>query len=68
MRKEPYTEVQLENGLRLKITHPEQSWAFPFVIKHENEYNIRLSLSRPDAIKVLRALMETYPLDAIAGL
>ena len=64
----PYTKVELSNGLQLSITDPAQHWAFPFVIKHKNEYNIRLSLSQNDAIKVLRALMKAYPLEVLAAI
>ena len=67
-KDDPYTKVELSNGLQLSITAPGQHWAFPFVIKHENEYNIRLSLGQRDAVKVLHALMQAYPLDVMAAL
>ena len=51
-KDDPYTRVELSNGLQLSITDPAQHWAFPFVIKHENEYNTRLSLSQRDADQI----------------
>jgi len=67
--KDPYTKVKLSNGLQLSITDPAQHWAFPFVIKqHENECDTRLRLSQPDAVKVLRALMQAYPLEVLAAI
>ena len=63
-----YTRAELSNGRQLKISHPAQGHAFPFVITHQSEHNIRLSLSQGDAIKVLQALMQAYPLETLAAI
>ena len=65
--KDWYTRVELTYPLHLSITHPDQHWAYPFVIDGHDGY-VRLSLSQNDAIKVLRALMKTYPLEALASI
>ena len=63
-----YTRVDLSHGLQLRITDPAQYHILPFVIKDARASNIRLCLSQEDAIKVLRALMQAYPLEALANI